>query len=38
MAIKNTVSNDVYLCSSLVLTFSIAANPVWVYIYEISKF
>ena len=28
MAIENSVSNDFYLCSSIVLTFSIAAYPV----------
>ena len=30
MANKNSVSNDFYLRSSIVLTFSIAAYPVWV--------
>ena len=29
MAIKNSVSTDFYLRSSIVLTFSIAAYPVW---------
>ena len=29
MAIKNSVSNFFGLCSSIVLTFSIAAYPVW---------
>ena len=29
MAIENSVSNDFYLCSSIVLTFWIAAYPVW---------
>ena len=29
MAIENSVSNDFYLSSSIVLTFSIAGFPVW---------
>ena len=29
MAIENSLSNDFYLRSSIVLTFSFAANPVW---------
>ena len=31
MAIENTVSIDFYLRSSLVLAFSIAAYPVWLF-------
>ena len=31
MAIENSVSNDFYLCSSIILTFSIAAYPVCPY-------
>ena len=30
MAIKSSVSNDFNLCSSIVLTFSIATYPVWI--------
>ena len=37
MAIKNYVSNYFYLCTSIVLTFSIAAYPVFLYKSKITQ-